>query len=110
MSRFKKYYMPEDAVGVLGIPIQSRTTYDLKQNVVFNPIKVKPELGEGFVHLKDLGVRTKMDRAMQMQFNPLLKEGYCSGSNDYYPENPQMAKTTDDPNNPYSSSVTFTYI
>lgn len=110
MSQFKKYYMPSEAVGVLGVPIQSRTKHDLQQNAMFNPIKVKPMLGEGFVNLKDLGVRTKMDQAMQMQFNPLIKEGYCSGSNDYFSSNPQMAKTTDDPNNPYSSTVTFSYI
>lgn len=109
-----KYYMPQEKVGVLGFPIPPRSQHDIQQKAMYNSCnmpdltfrRVDPFLPpkEGFVKLSDFGSRSARDLQMQMEYNPLVKEGYCSSNS-----GPEFAKATDDPYNPYSGKVQFKY-
>lgn len=107
------YYMPEDSIGVLGVPVPGRTQADMRLQAEFDRAK------ENFVNLSAFGPRTRADLAMQQEFNPLVKEGYCGAgscnmgvvsTNDnpyFHAPDPRIARTSDDPYNPYSKLATY---
>lgn len=86
------YYMPQDAIGVLGTPVPDRTSNDQRLQAEFNR--------EKFVQFQDFGPRTQKDLMMQAVYNPLVKEGYAYGNN-------MTSKVSDNPNNPYSKYASY---
>lgn len=96
------YYMPQDKVGVLGLPI-GRSQMDMKLQAEFNRLNDKPVLPkvESYVNLSDFGPRTRRDLHMQSEFNSLVREGYTIPK-ERYSNNSGLAQTSDNPyiNNP----------
>jgi len=103
-SNLGPYYMPDEVNGVLGTPVPSRTQADMRLQAEFDRTREK------YVNMRDFGPRTASDQRMQMEFNPLVREGYCgyapAPAGDQYFHSP-FARTSD---NPYNNSSGATYL
>jgi hypothetical protein len=104
MNKSNPFYMPQDAIGVLGYPNPGRTEYDKNMNAFFSPVKEEGFRQEGYcggsassvpnmsingINLRDFKNRTMKDQAMQLAFNPLL------------------SNIRDDPDNSYNASAVY---
>jgi hypothetical protein len=85
-----KYYMPGEAIGVLGGNIPERSKKDIQDQKFY-----QPDMKEGY--MSSMGNRTMRDLEEQKIFNPYF-EGY---------NNCKWADTKDDPSNIYQGVAVY---